>query len=128
MATNDSSFRRGHRKRLREKFHGGKLAEYELLELLLTYAIPQQDVKPIAYRLLRKFGDVFGVITAPIDLLKTVSGVGDYTATLLKLIREIKRTGYKNYMDSTPIFHNPTRLAEYCKLKLSGIRFENDQE
>ena len=41
----------GHRKRLRDKFlkHGAeRLADYELLELLLFLALPRRDVKPMA--------------------------------------------------------------------------------
>ena len=45
----------GHRQRLRQRFakHGFEdFHDYEVLELLLTYAIPRVDVKPIAKRLL----------------------------------------------------------------------------
>ena len=41
----------GHRKRLKQKFLTAGMEafhEYEVLEFLLTYAIPQQDVKPQA--------------------------------------------------------------------------------
>ena len=34
------SLQQGHRLRLRQKFLAGQLAEYEIIELLLTYAIP----------------------------------------------------------------------------------------
>ena len=36
------SLQSGHRARLREKFLDGKLTEYEILELLLTYATLQK--------------------------------------------------------------------------------------
>ena len=41
----------GHRKRIRGRFmkHGiESLQDYEVVELLLTFSIPQKDVKPIA--------------------------------------------------------------------------------
>ena len=41
----------GHRQRLKERFlrsKGADMADYEALELLLTYAIPRRDVKPLA--------------------------------------------------------------------------------
>ena len=41
----------GHRSRLRQKYISSGVEgfhDYELIELLLTYAIPQKDVKPIA--------------------------------------------------------------------------------
>ena len=49
----------GHRARLRDRFlnGGGKsMADYELLELLLTYAIPRRDVKPIAKDIVTNHG------------------------------------------------------------------------
>ena len=48
----------GHRARLRERFmvdEGASMPDYEILELLLTMAIPRRDVKPIAYNLLNHF-------------------------------------------------------------------------
>src|SRR5690606_1447157 len=49
-----------HRARLRQRFLAGGAAampDYELLELVLFRAIPRQDVKPLARRLLDIFGD-----------------------------------------------------------------------
>jgi hypothetical protein len=57
----------GHRKRLRARFRqaGAQgLAEYELLELVLFRALPRRDVKPIAKKLLEKFGSFAEVISA----------------------------------------------------------------
>ena len=53
----------GHRSRLKEryqKYGAGGLPNHEFLELLLTYAIPRKDVKPLAKDLLAlaKPGDV----------------------------------------------------------------------
>ena len=57
--TNDEPDYLGHRERLRRRFllGGGRdMPDYELLELLLTIAIPRRDVKPLAKELIRKFG------------------------------------------------------------------------
>ena len=59
VKTEQSDFQAGHRKRIKERFlktDGQNLEDYELLELLLTYAIPRIDVKPLAKTLLIKFG------------------------------------------------------------------------
>jgi hypothetical protein len=53
----------GHRKRLRARWDsaGGKgFADYELLELLLTYIFARCDTKPLAKRLLDQFGSFKG--------------------------------------------------------------------
>jgi DNA repair protein RadC len=49
----------GHRQRLRQRFLDGgadALPDYELMELVLTLAIPQRDVKPLAKALIDEFG------------------------------------------------------------------------
>ena len=47
----------GHRKRLKEKYNRfghDYLFDYEKIELLLTYAVPRVDVKPLAKDLLEE--------------------------------------------------------------------------
>lgn len=71
------SYLRDHRRRLRDRFLAGGAAampDYELLELVLFRAIPRQDVKPLARRLLERFGDFNHVISAPSEHLKEVKG------------------------------------------------------
>jgi len=51
----------GHRQRLRERFLKSGLAgfaDYEVVELLLTLAIPRSDVKQPAKALITRFGKV----------------------------------------------------------------------
>jgi len=78
----------GHRQRLRSRFLSGEesaLSEEALLELLLSFAIQRQDVKPLAQTLLAKFGSLSGVLRAEISALTKVNGIKENTATLLKL-------------------------------------------
>ena len=48
----------GHRARLRERLlkDSTALADYEILELLLGYALLRRDTKPLAKELLSRFG------------------------------------------------------------------------
>lgn len=83
------SYIRDHRKRLRDRFMaagGDALPDYELLELLLFRAIPRQDVKPLARRLLEVFGSYNGVLSAPTARLGEVKGVGAAVICELKLV------------------------------------------
>ncbi|MCX8167364.1 MAG: hypothetical protein N3E37_05950 [Candidatus Micrarchaeota archaeon] len=82
----------GHRKRLRDRFNKigpHSLQEYELVELLLTYVLPQRDVKPIAKELLRKFGSIKGIFDASEEKLQSVQYIKENFTTLLKLIKEL---------------------------------------
>lgn len=116
----ESDFTKGHRTRLREKFLDKKLADYELLELLLTFAIPRIDVKPIAKDLLKRFGGVREILTAPMDKLRMVSGIGRATAIFIKVIYDIMLIDYKNHLAMTPIFHDFRVLENYCKTLLAN--------
>ena len=83
-----------HRQRMKEKFKllgGESLHKHELLEMLLFFSKPQGDTNPCAHELLEHFGSVKGIFSASFDDLKQVNGVGDHTATLIKLIPELYR-------------------------------------
>jgi DNA repair protein RadC len=66
----------GHRERLRERALAGGLAalpDYEVLELHLFRSIPRGDVKPLAKRLIARFGSLAAVLGATLEELKTVA-------------------------------------------------------
>ena len=92
MSTNPSTpdQRAGHRDRLRARFLSSQkeLSESELLELLLTYAIPRKDVAPIARSLITQFGSIRAILEAPIDELVAVEGIGASVAAFIKVIDE----------------------------------------
>ena len=78
----------GHREHMRRRFLENGLsgfADHEALELLLYYAIPRRDTNPIAHELMDRFGTLSGVLSAPVELLKQVDGVGESAAVLLRL-------------------------------------------
>lgn len=116
----DLSFRTGHRERLRQKFLDDKLADYELLELLLSFVIPRRDVRPLARGLIDKFGSVYQVITAPAESLMSFNGVGRNVAIFIKAIHKIMIAGYKSNLDKVTIFHNEKVLTNYCLLLMGG--------
>lgn len=79
----------GHRQRLRERFLAGEeisRTEEALLELLLTYAIPQKDVQPLAHKLIEEFGSLSAVLAAPYEALCRLDGIKSNTAALIKLV------------------------------------------
>lgn len=79
----------GHRERLRREFienGGGSLKDRELLELLLTYAIPRTDVAPQARELLAVFGSLEKVFSSAPEALMTVKGIGEAAAVFLSTV------------------------------------------
>jgi DNA repair protein RadC len=84
-----------HRSRLRARFRkaGAEgMHDYELLELLLTYSIPRRDVKPVAKKLIEKFGSLAGVLDAEQRELQAVRGLGAMSASLIRLVKELYGT------------------------------------
>lgn len=84
----------GHRKRLKERFSASALKgfhDYEAVELLLTYAIPRRDVKPLAKDLVRRFGGFKGVFDADPAELAGVRGIGENASALIKLAGTVAR-------------------------------------
>jgi len=85
---------KGHRQRLRDRFASGEKnsrSEEALLELLLTYAIPQKDVQPLAARLLSEHGSLSCLLEAPMETICKSEGIKENSAVLLKLVDWIRR-------------------------------------
>ena len=116
-----SSGNAGHRQRLRERFLrcGLKaLAPHEIIELLLTYSIPQKDVKPLAKTLLTKFGSVDGVLNASPQMMMEVPGIKENTAALLTLFPALNESLREDEMLSGNLIENPLAAVRYLQTKI----------
>ena len=113
-----------HRKRLKERYLKAgmeALADYEAIELLLTYAIPLKDVKPLAKRLIETFGSYEGVLDADTERLCEVDGIGSHTAILLKLVRDVMaRYHLKEARKQYQVSGTPD-LVRYCRLQMAHL-------
>ncbi|NDV98477.1 DNA repair protein RadC [Salipiger sp. PrR002] len=121
------SYIRDHRKRLRERFlQGGAeaLPDYELLELVLFRAIPRQDVKPLARRLLDGFGDFNGVVSAPPARLRDVQGVGDAVVTELKIVEAAAHRLARSRVLQRPVVSSWEALLDYCQTAMAHAETE----
>ncbi|SCM69286.1 RadC family protein [Donghicola eburneus] len=115
--TTQPSYLRDHRRRLRDRFLAGgadALPDYEMLELVLFRAIPRQDVKPLARKLLDRFGDFNHVISAPAEHLKETKGVGDAVVLELKIVEAAAHRLAKSRVIQRPILSSWQALIDYC--------------
>lgn len=106
-----------HRKRLRERFmQGGASAvpDYELLELVLFRAIPRQDVKPLAHRLMAAFGGFNGVLSATSDQLLSISGVGPSVVTEIKVVEAASHRLARAKVMQREVISSWDALLTYC--------------
>ncbi len=127
MHTDPNVYNRGHRQRLQQKFKTAgidALHEYEVLELLLTYVIRQQDVKPLAKALLKEFGSVKGILDTELADLQTVSGIGERSAIMLKLVKEIAALYLKQKAKEKKQVTCTSELLDYCRTVMGGKRDE----
>lgn len=117
----------GHRQRVKDRFRSEGLDsfnEVHALELLLFYAIPRKDTKPIARRLLDRFGSLAKVLEATPEALQQVEGVGRNTATYIKLLHETGRY-YLISRDETPtVLSDLNACGEYLVKFFHGKREE----
>lgn len=121
-AEKDAPHYHGHRDRLRERFvQGGAaaMADYELLELLLFMAIPRRDVKPLAKELIKKFGNLAGVLNAPFPALAEIDGLSENSAIALKAVGSAGQRMLKQEIINKPVLNSGSRLMEYCQATLA---------
>lgn len=87
----------GHRQRMIKKFlqHGSEaLSDHELLEMILYFSIARRDTNEIAHNLITTFGSYNAVLSADFQDLKTVAGIGDHSAVLIKLVQQASKRYY----------------------------------
>lgn len=112
----------GHRDRLRDRFLAGggdALADYELLELILFLAIPRRDVKPIAKRLVSRFGSFHGVLAADAAQLASVKGIGDATAAAIKAVHAAALRFSREAILDRPIMSSWQKVIDYCRAAMA---------
>jgi len=119
----------GHRKRVREKFSQFGLEvfreDYEVLELLLMFVMRQQDVKPVAKRLVKRFGSFKGVLDAPEDELLGVDGLGPVSVAMIRFVkaaaaRYLRQTSRERFSPESM-----EALIEYCIVNMGAEPDEN---
>ncbi|GAA6209764.1 DNA repair protein RadC [Cognatishimia sp. WU-CL00825] len=120
--TKTPSYLKDHRKRLRERFvQGGANAmpDYELLELVLFRAIPRQDVKPLAHRLMKTFGSFNATLSASTTRLSQVAGVGDAVICELKIVEAAAHRLARSRIMQRPVLSSWETLLDYCQTAMA---------
>ena len=115
----------GHRERIKEKFLKNGIdgfAEYEILELLLTYCIPRKDTKPMAKELLNKFKSLDNIFKADFDKLSAIDGLGKNSIAFLKLIGDLPSIIYKDELKNKKLVDKETLKISNKDILLKYLR------
>jgi len=116
----------GHRGRLKERLlrDSRSLADYEVLELLLGYANPRRDNKPLAKELLARFGSLRGLYQSRPGELSAVEGIGRGLATFWTLWREFgARIGEQDVHEAV-LVDDPKVVADLARARLGVLAHE----
>ncbi len=115
-----------HRTRMRTRFlqaGAETLADHELLELLLYYAVPRRDTNATAHELLEHFGTFDKLFAASVSELTQVSGIGENVAVLLKTVFECYRR-LTALPETETVFHTFEQIGDYLVKLYAGIQSE----
>jgi len=113
----------GHREKMRQRFLKNGLegyADHEALELLLYYALPRRDTNPIAHALMKRYGSLAAVLNAPVEDLKTVEGIGESAAILLKLVPLMTRKARIAEAEKETALTTVSRVGAYLLERYEG--------
>ena len=113
----------GHRQRIKEKYEKSGIdgwLDYEVLELVLSYAIPRKDTKPIAKELLSRFKSINGVLDSDKKELQSIKEISGHTAFFLKLLKDVAILYAENGIHNRNLLSSPQVVHDYLKASLKG--------
>lgn len=110
------------RRFLKNGFSG--FAESEAVELLLSLAAPRADIRRVSDDLLRRFGDLKGVLDAPARLLGSAAGMGPAAAVALAIIREAAVLYLQTASEERDVLAEPERLIDFWRMRIGALRHE----
>jgi DNA repair protein RadC len=124
---NEMAHYHGHRQRLRERFlatGGDGMPDYELLELVLSIAIPRTDTKPLAKTLIEEFKSFQAVIAADPAALQRVKGMGEVSAAALKIVQAAAVRLARGQAMEQPVIGSWDKLVDYCMAQMAHEKVE----
>lgn len=117
----------GHRQRLRERFIRSGFEgfnDYEIVELLLTLAIPRSDVKQPAKALIARFGNLRAILDAPVEELQEIKGIGSVAPVALRIIRAAAVLYLEQSAEGKESLADPGRLSGFWRMRIGALRDE----
>ena len=109
------------------KFIEGGLERFsdgEVIEFLLTLGTPRGDLKLPARDALKRFGSLSGVLSAPIEELTTVKGIGPKNALYLKIVQQVAARYLKDRTQGKAFFGSSRVVFDYLFHSMRDLKRE----
>ena len=118
---------KGHRERLRRRFLQGGLERFsdeEAVEFLLTLGTPRGDLKPQAREAMKRFGSLSGVLSAPMERLTEIKGIGQKNALYLNLVHQVAGRYLKDRAEKKKFFDSSRAVYDYLFHSMRDLKRE----
>ncbi len=118
----------GHRERLRMRFEKAGFEgfhDYEIVEFMLTYAIPRKDTKVLSKKLLKRFGSIQGILSADKIELKKIDGLGKQSVIFIKALTEFIKFYFEDQAENNEIkFTELEQMVTYLTAVIGSYKNE----
>jgi len=117
----------GHRERLRRRFLEGGLERFsdeEVIEFLLTLGTPRGDLKLSARDAIKRFGTLSGVLSAPLDQLTRIKGIGPKNVLYLKLVHQVAGRYLRDRAKQKALFGSSQAVFDYLFHSMRDLKRE----
>ncbi|MBQ9792780.1 MAG: hypothetical protein IJW32_03455 [Clostridia bacterium] len=124
----DKDMHKGHRGRLRNTFNHTDvitMPEHQILELMLSFVLPQKDVNPLAHELLNEFGCLTNVLEASPDSLKKIKGVGEVVASFLSFCSKLPEIYKHSKANIKRKLNTPAQIIDFLRGVIEFTSVEN---
>jgi DNA repair protein RadC len=118
---------KGHRERLRQKFLKGGLERFsdeEVVEFLLTLGTPRGDLKLPAREAVKQFGSLSKVLSAPLEKLTEINGIGPKNALYLRLVHQAARRYLRDRANTKTFFSSSQSVFDYLFHSMRDLKRE----
>jgi DNA repair protein RadC len=112
----------GHRERLRARFRDAgsdAVSDYELMELVLFRALPRRDLKPLAKKLIERFGSFAEAIAAPPARLAEMEGLGEAAITEMKIVEAAAQRITRGELKRRKVLSSWSAVIDYCRAAMA---------
>ncbi|MFQ5442512.1 MAG: DNA repair protein RadC [Thermodesulfobacteriota bacterium] len=125
--TEKGAFKKEYLNRLKERYKKNSLTgfnNHEIIEFVLSFAMPRSDVRTIARRLIKKFKGLRGVFDATPEELRGVKEIGENAVVLIRLFKEVGAVYMRERVMGRDVLRSRKDVLDYLHLYLSGERVE----